>query len=68
MVHCSVSEGVDDSQIYLVELLREPELEEFGCRAELVGRPDEKGQCGNLRLIFLRFERYLKIYFEKADF
>ena len=38
--------------IYLVELLVEPELEEFGRRVELVGRPDQKRQCGNLGLVF----------------
>ena len=48
---------------YLVELPRAPELEEFGCRAELVARPDQNGQCDNLVSVFLKFERYLTIHF-----
>ena len=38
--------------LYLVELLVSPELEEFGRRVELVGRPDQKRQCGNLGSVF----------------
>ena len=53
---------------YLVELLRAPELEEFGCRAELVARPDQNEQCDNLGSVFLKFERCLTIHIQKRDF
>ena len=48
--------------------LKIEELEEFGRRAELVGRSESERRCGDLGSVLLRFERYLTIHFEKADF
>eukprot|EP00959_Pyramimonas_sp_CCMP1952_P142621 2986136-Pyramimonas_sp.AAC.1 len=44
------------------------ELEEFRRGVELVGRPGQKGQCGNFWVVLLRLERYLTIHFEEPDF
>ena len=44
--------GGEPSTKYLVELLVSPELEEFGRRVELVGRPDQKRGCDDLGSVF----------------
>ena len=56
------------SDLYLVELLVEPELEEFGRRVELVGRPDQKRQCVNLGSVFGTLCKILKFVFRSGIF
>ncbi len=54
--------------MYLVELFSIDELEEFRRGVGLVGPPGPGGQSDSFWSVLLRFERYLAIHFEKADF